>query len=277
MSEHPTTTRCGGPARNCAELRQHPQQKTQWMEPSIGPGDFDLGSPATGSSGQASGRASPLAPATPKLSRSAPRAEESRGLAFRIAEARSSQAGVFDRAWLDGIKSRRQPGSTGTLCLGGERRQGWCRAWQCGLRGTKVDRTASTQTSYPEIVVQGGQQLDAMPAAGASLVGPSGGAEGAAEGTRGSQKKKEEEQANVVRAYPPWNEDQQSSLQPDAWKTMIESVLRQTAGCGGGGESSRSFERPWYPSQWEAFQVRRNLWVQRSRVERAVVSWSSAS
>lgn len=127
-----------------------------------------------------------------------------------------------------------------------------------GDLGCTDESNAAAGMSAAEIV-QGGRQVDAMPTVGAS---PSGG--GQVDGASwGSHQKKGGRQAKSTLAYPPWSEEAQSSSLANAGRVLVESVLQQTTGCGGGGggdgELSGSFKRPWYPSQWEAVQVRKTF------------------
>eukprot|EP00752_Nemacystus_decipiens_P004793 g4361.t1 len=185
--------------------------------------------------------------------------EASQGdLPSRVAEARLSRAALFDRAWLEGIRPRPPSGGDDacTRCPLDQQTHAYRQTRKRSLKST-AGCAASAGGSYAGIRRHSGRRPadDATPAVGASA--GLGGGEGGGPGSGRSQEKSEGWIANLVWDYPAWNEQQQpSSLAHGGCEALVERVLRQTASCGGnGGESSRTFQRPWHPSQWEAFQA----------------------
>ena len=239
-----------------AEPRQHHQDKG--TGPSIGSSGFHvgLGSTAAGISDHSLDSPALVASETPpKLSKPAPRAETSRDLSSRIAEARSSHAALFDRAWLDGIKQPRcLTGDAGTLSVRDERRARDQRRGKANLTRS-TDESDNVPTGRPAAEFEeGGQGMEAMLAAGASA-GGLGAGDRVDPSCGGIQQRKGRGQASFVLAYPAWNEAQQPSSLTVGCKATVESVVQRTMGSGGGRGLSRTFKRPWHPSQWEAFQV----------------------
>ncbi len=167
-------------------------------------------------------------------SASAEAQEEIHGSSSCLMGARSLRAVIFDRDWIERIKRGRQHGGVHA---------------DNKTRETDLEGRVWSSRRAPSIInsvvesPRGFRHLAAAAALGVEIDG----------NCAGDTKENSSVRDEGVLAFPRWSEDRNSSSLAQAWRKMAEGVLRQ--GRGGDTSSSASFTRPWYPSQWNAFQA----------------------